>query len=267
MERFNRFLAKYYLPIYVICSVLWIALYYWTVDYLKVLSLILMWCSILLTARFLGSRWLALLKKPMEILDDTCDPYPYMEELQRQNNYSGPWTLKYNRVILQAGALMRVGSSEEAYALLLPLQEKLFQSQQPRGLQTIYCDCLANVCRALDRAEEAEYWHAKRMELLAKVKNKRIQQKFAERTPMYMAHYHTFRKEYEISIQFLQQQKPKNKYEQVSASMVYARNAVAMGETEKAKEALTFVVENGNKLYIASQARQMLAELENTAEK
>ena len=74
MEKFNRFLAKHFILIYVICSVLWIALYYWTVDYLKVLSLILMCCSILLTARFLGSRWMVLLKKPMEIADPILNP-------------------------------------------------------------------------------------------------------------------------------------------------------------------------------------------------
>ena len=35
-------------------------------------------------------------------------------------------------------------------------------------------------------------------------------------------------------------------------------------EIEKAKEKLTFVVENGNKLYAVQEARQMLAEIEET---
>ena len=262
MEKLNRFVAKHHVPIYVICSVLWIALYWLTLEYLMLLALVLVCGCIFLTARWLGGRWLALLKKPMDILDNQCDPSPYLEELQRQKDYSGPWTLRYNRTICQAGALVMVGSPEEAYDLLLPLQKKLFQYQQPRVMQSIYCNSMANTCRALDRAMEAEYWHAKYMELIAKVNNKRIQQVYAERMPLYMAHYHTFRKEYDLSMQSLQQLKPKNMYEQVVAAMVYAQNYRAIGETEKAKEALTFVADNGNKLYIATRARQMLSEME-----
>ena len=70
------------------------------------------------------------------------------------------------------------------------------------------------------------------------------------------------RQQYTQALQLLEQVAPKTMRERVVLSVNYARVYLAQGETEKAKEALTFVAENGNKLYIATRARQMLSEME-----
>ena len=46
--------------------------------------------------------------------------------------------------------------------------------------------------------------------------------------------------------------------ENVCASMVYAKAYIGLGETDKAKEKLNFILENGNKLYMVEQAKKML---------
>jgi FimV-like protein len=46
---------------------------------------------------------------------------------------------------------------------------------------------------------------------------------------------------------------------------MFARTYLAMGELEKAKKPLQFVAENGNKLYFATEAKELLEKI-NTEE-
>lgn len=262
MEKLNRFFAKNYYAVYIVCSILSFVVYVLLWQTVGLLALLIACALIYLSAAWLASRSGRLLKNPGQILENQCDPYPYLEEVQRQRDYSGPWTLKYNRTMLEAAALVLVGQPEQAYQMLTPMQEKVFKSRFT-ALQLVYSGTMVSVCRALDRVYEVENWQAKYMELLPKLKNKRLKQVYTDGLPMALALYHTFRKEHELSQQHLQQFTPKSMYDRVHVAVVSAENNIAMGETEKAKEALRFVVENGNKLHVVILARQMLEELEN----
>ena len=261
MEKINRFLAKHCLVLNVIACVLIMVLYCITVEEMGILAFGLLLLASNYIPVWMYRRSDALLKKPAQILDNTCDPYPYLEELQRQRTYSGAWTHKYNRMMLEAGALCIVGRPVEAYRLLSPLQERLMRSRFMH-LQLVYCGSMVSVCRALERGHEVEVWHAKYMERFYKVKNKRMKARIEAIQPMYMARYHTFRREHTQAMTILQQIYPKKLYDQVAVAMLCAKNYLPMGETDKAKEALRFVAEKGNRLHIAEIARKMLAEMD-----
>ena len=260
MEMINRFLTRFQLPVYVTLSILWTALCCWGTNVIGFWGVPLAYGGILLIAVFMGSRWVTLLKKPEKLLDDTCDPEPYLEELRRQKNYANPAGIRYNRTALEATALVMLGQPEEAYSLLQPLQEKVFKRKMI-GTQLSYCMAMVNVCRALDHRYEMENWHSKIMELAGKLKNKRLKQQIEASMPLYMARYHAYRGEYDRSMEALGAVKPKTMYDRVNVAMLRARNALALGDADTAGEALRFVAESGNKLYIAAEARRLLETL------
>ena len=260
MDVINRFLTRFQLPVYVTLSILWTLLCCWGTNVIGFWGVPLAYCGILLIAGFMGSRWVTLLKKPEKLLDDTCDPEPFLEELRRQKNYANPLAIRYNRTALEASALVILGQPEEAYGLLQPLQEKVFKHKMI-GTQLCYCTAMVGVCRALDRRYEMENWHSKKMELMGKLKNKRLKQQTEASMPIYMARYYAYRGEYDRSMEALRAVKPEKMYDRVHVAMLCAQNDLAKGETERARAALRFVAENGNKLYIAAEARRLLETL------
>lgn len=257
MEKINRFLTRFQLPVYVTLSILWTALCCWGVNVIGFWAVPLAYGGILLIAVFMGSRWVTLLKKPEKLLDDTCDPEPFLAELQRQKNYANPVGIRYNRTALEATTLVMLGQPEEAYSLLQPLQEQVFKHKMI-GTQLSYCTAMVGVCRASGRRYEMENWHSKTMELAGKVKNKRLKQQLAASMPIYMARYYAYRGEHDRSMEALRAVKPEKMYHRVNVAMLCAQNDLAMGETERAKAALRFVAENGNKLHITAEARRLL---------
>jgi FimV-like protein len=66
-------------------------------------------------------------------------------------------------------------------------------------------------------------------------------------------------------LRVLGQAKPENMNERIENAMMFARTYLAMGELEKAKKPLQFVAENGNKLYFATEAKELLEKI-NTEE-
>ena len=261
MEKINRFLAKHNIAIYATSCVLWTALYCLLVRKAGIGLFVFAMVMIYLSAAWLNTRHAVLLKKPMEILDTQCDPYPYLEELQRQKTYSSPWTLRYNITLFEVFALSAIGQMEQAYQLLITLQERIFRSRY-KLLQINFCTSMVALCRNLGRSYDMENWHTKFMDIFQKMKPNRQKQRLTEKMPLYLAQYHCYRQEHDRSLELLAQCTAKTLYEQVIVTMAYARNYVALDEKEKAKEALYFVAEKGNRLYIAQQARQMLAQLE-----
>ena len=265
MEKLNRILAKHYMVFYIAGVVLLMAWYCWSLETLGsgVGTLVLLFCFVAIAgyAAWLGSRYVVLLKKPIQILDTECDPEPFLEEVQRQRAYSGPWNMKSMRIILEASALCIVGRATEAYQLLGPIQQRIMESKQ-FALQLNYCGQMVGTCRVLERAHEVEVWHAKYMECYNKIKNKRLKAKFDEALPLYLAQYYVFRREYDNAMVYIAQLKPKNLYEQVMIAVLCARAYLLVGEKERAKEALRFAADKGNKTYAVQIARQMLVEMD-----
>ena len=265
MEKLNRILAKHYMVFYIAGVVLLMSWYCWSIETLGTGAgiLVLLFClaAIPVYAAWLGRRYVILLKKPMQILNTECDPEPFLEEVQRQRAYSGPWNMKCMRIILEASALCIVGRATEAYQLLGPIQQRIMESRQ-FALQLNYCGQMVGTCRVLERAHEVEVWHAQYMEYYHKIKNKRLKAKFDEGLPLYLAQYYVFRREYDNAMVYIPQLKPKSLYDQVVIAVLCARAYLLVGEKERVKEALRFAVNKGNKTYAVQIARQMLAEMD-----
>ena len=263
MERFNRFVAKY----------TWMAYWLWVVC-MAILYGVLAWqgvssgiAAVLSIAMVLfGSRWIftrdqVLRRAQVACMFNQCDPYPFLEEAKRQLLYQGTKPMKLTRLIDYSTALLEVGEVEQAYTLLYASQEDVHRNDLRDGC-CVYYHNLALASLYLGKWQEMEHWHEKLMENLQRLRSD--QQKHAAMQSMagYFVGYHHARQEYDQSMQILKGMVPANLRQQVAIAMHYARHYLAMGETEKVKEALAFVVGNGNKLYAVQEAQQMLAELE-----
>ena len=72
--------------------------------------------------------------------------------------------------------------------------------------------------------------------------------------------------EYLASINTINTRAPKNARENVSNAMTYAMSCIALGENEKAADALAIVIRNGNRLYCVNEAAAMLRKIRGIEE-
>jgi tetratricopeptide (TPR) repeat protein len=265
MEKLNRFVAKYVWIVYwawVICLVVLWGVSVW-LGMSQVVATFLLVGFVWLGARWIFTRDQALRRAQVACMFNQCDPYPFLEEAKRQLLYQGTKPMKLTRLIDYSTALLEVGEVEQAYTLLYASQEDAHRNDLRDGC-CVYYHNLALASLYLGKWQEMEHWHEKLMENLQRLRSD--QQKHAAMQSMagYFVDYHHARQEYDQSMQILKGMVPANLRQQVAIAMHYARHYLAMGETEKVKEALAFVVGNGNKLYAVQEARQMLAEIEET---
>lgn len=264
MEKLYRFIAKYA----------------WTAYWLWVICLVILWgvavwlgvpqvlAGVLLVGlTWIGARWIftrdqALRRKPWAALAEQCDPYPILEELKVQQSYQGTKSMKLTRIMDYATALSEIGEEEQAYALKASIKDDVARIDSLSG-HAIYSHNMSVACMKLGKWQEMEYWHQKMMEAIQRMPLDRQRHAHHKQMQGYYVRYHYSRQEYIKSLEILDSMKPGDLRQEVANAMNYARNYRAMGNTEKAKEALTFVVENGNKLYVVQQARQMLTQLDN----
>ncbi len=264
MEKFNRFVAKHLMPLYWIGVIVWIfaiSIPANRYDMPAVVQFFLYIAGFLLWIRFLGSRARALLREPVKMFLEQCDPYPFLQEIRKHKTYSGSKATKLNLLISETTAMMDIGECQEVYLLLSPLENDMKAALMRSLLMSYYCQ-MATVCRKLQKDQEAEAWFQKVLEVYEKIKNQKQKKQFEGFELMHDAWVFWENGQYSSTLQLLAQIPYKNMRERVSLSMSYAAVYRAMGETEKAKEALTFVVENGNKLYAVQEAQQMLAQME-----
>ena len=264
MEKFDRFVVKHLMPLYWIGAFVWlfaISILADRYDIPAVAQFVLWTGGFLAWMRFLVSRANALIKEPIKIFQEQCDPYPYLDEIQKRRTYSGPKAAKLNLLLAETVVMYDLGHYQEAYMLLSPLENDM-KATMMRGTLMNY-DCqMANVCRSLQKDQEAQAWLQKAREVYEKIKREDRKKQFRDVFLTHDALTLLERQQYTQALQLLEQVAPKTMRERVVLSVNYAWVYLAQGETEKAKEALTFVAENGNKLDIATQARQMLSEME-----
>ncbi|MBE6978212.1 MAG: hypothetical protein E7438_06195 [Ruminococcaceae bacterium] len=260
MEKFNRFVTKYVRILYFASCAVMIALGTVLTNQNVGLGLIVMYGGILLCSWFLRGRMNALIKEPLRMYLEECDPEPYREEMQKQKGYGGFKAMEINRQLGETTAMIDLGQYQQAYMLLLPMEQAIM-ARRDRGTQMAYCGQMGIACRKLGMDREAEDWIRKSKEVFGKIKNRKIKQQFADILRAQDAWIFCRQGQYDPARQLLDQSVPQNMRNRVRLAMNYAGLYLSQGENDLAKQALRFVAEHGNKLYIATQARQMLAEM------
>lgn len=201
-----------------------------------------------------------LLKKPLEKLQHQCDPYPFMEEMQEQIHYSGKDAVKQVRTINYALALRNIGQYDQAYMLMSTLNIDKNAAMLPVGKLTYYNN-LMDLCFLMGKHQEANIWYAKATQIFHDLKPGKQKERLRHIVEDNRALYHFGNGEYALALQVLGKAQPKDLRDRVENAMMYARTYLAMGEPEKAVKPLQFVAEKGNKLYFATEAKELLAKI------
>lgn len=201
-----------------------------------------------------------LLKESLEVLKNQCDPYPFLEEMTQQRTYPGNDAVKQIREIDYALALRCVGEYEKAFALLSSINIDKHAGMLPNA-KVIYYNNLMDLCALMGKHQEAVIWYEKTMQIFRDMKPGKLKEQLRKAVESNQATMYFCKGEYEQALQALGQVKVENLNDRIENAMMYARVYLAMGEAEKAVRPLTFVAENGNKLYFAEEARQLLEKI------
>ena len=262
MEKLNRWMAMHPVLFRILAVILWVAVGVWWMDLgvPKWLALLFVAVATYVYSVYIITADQRLLKKPLRILNDQCDPMPLLEECIVQRLYPGNGRQKQMREINYAMALRNVGDYDGAYLILSELNIDKYAGTLPL-VKVIYYNNLMDLCELMGKHQEAIIWYEKLRMMYHDMKPGKQKEQFRHTLQANLAEYHLCKGEYDRALHALSETAPRNLSEQVENAMNYARIYLAMGETEKAIKPLQFVAEKGNKLYFATEAKLLLEKI------
>ena len=198
------------------------------------------------------------MQRAIKDLDDNCDPYPLLSETEKLLTYKNSENILQIVLMNRAVALADTGDYQGAY----DVQKSINIDKNPvLSTKCTYYNNLFSFCMNLEKFDEAGVWYEKFIHIYDGLKGKRAW-KLMSGTADSARALEAYRVgDYDKAIRIINSAEPKNMRVRISGAMDYARVCIAIGEKERAAEALRFVVENGNKLYCVKEAEAMLGEL------
>ena len=203
-----------------------------------------------------------LMNRAIRSLTEQCDPDPLLDMTQwllpLRMNASMKLTVRINH----ATALREVGRYEEALAELDGIAINHVRGATPI-IKYVYAHNRTDFLDRLGRTQEANDWFCTAMAQYAALPSRR--KKYLDNVvSLSRSADHLRREEYEQALACLQNIKCDQAQQQVSQGMLYARCAIGLNQPQRAREWLTFVITNGNRLHIVKEAWAMLEKLENS---
>lgn len=200
-----------------------------------------------------------LLREPLEKLEQGCDPYPLLAEVEIHmkklpDSFQGQM-IQINYAL----ALVQTGSYEKALEVL----EAVDMDKYPNPIaKFIYYNNLCDLMTRLDRYPEADSWYRKSLEILDSMPNNRLKGRL-DRTVEMNAIEALYRdQDYVGALRRLARIPCPTPRAVVDAALLAARCNLALEEWDKAKEKLQYVIDNGNRLQCVTEARALLETLE-----
>jgi FimV-like protein len=265
MEKFKRWVAKHFYVLLIVLPVtLTIAMECipdeWIWGSLVGLLLWTVMLCVLLRCVTLRDRYL---RKALDAMKNGCDPYPLLQETQEQMAYPGPKSGKQIMAINHALALREIGEYEKAQVLMESIN--IDKHATIPAVKLVYYNNRMDICALTGRYAEAVIWYEKTAQIFGDMRQGKQKEQLRHAVEQNLALFHYCKGEFDLALQVLGQAKPQNMNERIENAMMFARTYLAMGEPEKAKKPLRFVAENGNKLYFATEAKELLEKI-NTEE-
>ena len=263
MEKLNRFVAKHQTGCRIAVMIIWIlwALLMINLEFPMILAYAFTAVGAFVCSVAISASADRLLKKPLEILNQQCDPYPMLQESAEQLSYPGNGAVKQVRIINHAMALRQVGQYDQAEITLRSVNIDKHPGLLPIA-KVAYYNNLMDLCVLTGKYQEARIWYEKTVQIFTDIKDSK-QKKALEKTVATNRAWYCFAGgEYEQALRILEENRPENMLQQIETAMTCARIYLRLGQKEGAVQALRFVEQLGNKLYAVQEARQMLSEME-----
>lgn len=261
MEKLDRFMAKHPRFCCFVVILFYVAMFCWwyVIDRPTLLVPVLLFLLVY-GIWFVSAACDRLCKKPLKILKNVCDPHPFLEEMDEQRTYPANEAGKQIQTINYAMALRCTGEYEKAFAMLSSINIDKHAVMLP-AIKVVYYNNLTDLCQLMGKHQEAVIWYEKTLQIWNDLKPGEQKEKLRNAVESSQAAMHFCKGEYDQALQVLSTAKIENLSDRIENAMMYARVYLVMGETEKAVKPLTFVAENGNKLYFATEAKALLAKI------
>ncbi len=202
-----------------------------------------------------------IMRKAFVELNENCNPYPLLEETEKLLTYKNSQMLHQIILINHAVALRSIGEYQRNIETLQTMNIDKVPGMLPMN-KVVYYNNLMDACALLGKYDEAKVWYSKMLLIYADV-TKQKQLKRLEHAVLCAKVFQLYcNKDYEKALSLLEEVKAENRKEEVESALLYAKIAIAMGNAEAARVKLQFVIENGNRLYAVTEARQMLEQME-----
>jgi len=194
-----------------------------------------------------------------------CDPNPLLRDTDNLLDYKhGP----VNRAIVSLNhslAWRELGEYGKAYEQMIALKKKMSKRMNVLVKFTLLNN-LADACTMLGRYDEAEHYYENLLEMYRNMPEKK-RNAYNEQSVREAKADHFYRQgEYGQVLELLASVKPYNLKEEVSVSLLQAKAYLKLGDMEKAREKLDYVIKKGNKLYAVTEAKQLMETIHNGAE-
>lgn len=227
-------------------------------EYVSFLSIYLIDLVIwFLVGRFIATAPGKLLQEPIEIVDQQCDPYPLLQEMERQMARKENGAQRQLTELNYAMVLRTVGENHKAAAILEHINIDRFPSTSPYT-KFIYYNNLSDVLFALERDVEAKIWHRKAMQIYNDLPENKMKQQLSVTCQISEAEalYHGL--DYDKALRKAAWIKCSSKRQLLDTALLAAKCHIALKEPEKAREKLQYIIDQGNKLHIVEEAQALL---------
>lgn len=207
--------------------------------------------------RFIALAPAKLLEEPLRIMDQDCDPNPFLDECTRQLACSKPSAQQQLALINRATALRMLGENQQVLQILDNLNIDRFPSTTP-FVKYVYYNNLADVLFEFDRDMEALIWHKKAMQIYQDLPAPQAAKFYGQSKILTEALVLYRQGNYEEALKQVTWMKCDAPRHLMDAAMLAAKCHIALEEPEKAREKLQYVIDHGNKLHIVQEAGEIL---------
>lgn len=262
MSKIVRWVTRHYTLVNRMLTLLWVGLAVAGVliwNWHMLLALLVYLAGTVVSSLLLFNCGERLRREPIAIANQQCDPYPLLVEMRTQLGYSLPPMQMLMTEINYALALGHTGAYEEAYQRLNSIN-----IDHPRislSVRLVYYSNRADLCFMMGKYEETIRCHENAVQSFQNMKPGKAKEKLRHVVESNYGMYHFCKEAYDEALRAMEGVQPEHLSSRISNALTSARILLAMGEKEKAREQLQFVVDNGNQMYHVTEARNLLAEM------
>lgn len=263
MKTVNRFLAEHpgLCRTYLFLGVLCFTVFALSKEYVSFLTVYIADLFVL----FFGIRVITtasskLLKEPLEILEQQCDPLPFLEETRHQMERKDISPQRQLTQMNYATALRMVGDNDQAAEILENINIDRYAGVTPQ-IKFVYYNNLSDVLFVLNRTTEALIWHKKARQIYEDLPESKIKQSLTQTIQLSEAEALYYQHEYDKALHKVTWINCQSQRHLMDAALLAAKCHIALEEPEKAREKLCYVADHGNKLAVAQEAKTLLETL------
>ena len=209
---------------------------------------------------YIDGCYLAAANKATKHLNDTCDYEPLLALTEEIVRYAKPSPNKQIMHMNYAVCHLYKGDFLTARQIMTNININKFPGAM-YYIKMLYYNNLAEIEDHLGNNEAADVYFDNVDKLYRDLKPGKKKELFKDTFNSTLASHLYRNGDYRAALEIMDKLKPSNLCSAVQSAHLHARILIALGENERAKEALNFAIANGGKLYVVSEAKEILASI------